>query len=47
MRNDVSVNEYVMTKEGLTTYNISNTNDTTKISDTRKVLQKLLDDKQA
>ena len=46
VRNDVPVKEYVMTEEDLVTYNISNANDTTKISDTREGLQKLLDDKQ-
>lgn len=36
-----------MTEEDLTTYSISNTNDTTMITSTREGLQKLLDDKQA
>ena len=47
VRNDIAIKEYVMTEEDLITYNISNTNDVTKISDTRKGLQALLDDKQA
>lgn len=36
-----------MTTDDLVTYNISNTNDATKISNTREGLQKLLDDKQS
>ena len=47
VRNEVPVNEYIMTEEDLTTYSISNTNDTTMITSTREGLQKLLDDKQA
>ncbi|WP_434798712.1 MucBP domain-containing protein [Terrisporobacter vanillatitrophus] len=47
VRNDVPVKEYIMTTQDLTTYNISNTNDTTKLVSTREGLQKLLDDKQA
>ena len=47
VKNEVPVNEYIMTEEDLTTYGISNTNDTTMITSTREGLQKLLDDKQA
>ena len=47
VRNDVPVNEYITTEEDLTTYGISNTNDTTMTTSTREGLQKLLDDKQA
>lgn len=47
VRNEVPVNEYIMTEEDLITYSISNTNDTTMITNTREGLQKLLDDKQA
>jgi len=47
VRNEVTVKEYIMTTQDLTTYNISNTNDTTKLVSTREGLQKLLDDKQA
>lgn len=46
VRNEVPVNEYIMTEEDLTTYSISNTNDTTMITSTREGLQKLLDNKQ-
>ena len=47
VRNEVPINEYIMTEEDLATYSISNTNDTTMITSTREGLQKLLDDKQA
>lgn len=47
VRNEVPVNEYIMTEEDLATYNISNSNDTTMINNTREGLQKLLDDKKA
>lgn len=47
VRNDVIIKEYIMTNEDLKTYNISNANDTTMITNTREGLQKLLDDKKA
>lgn len=47
VRNEVPVNEYVMTDDDLVNYGISNENDTSMTTSTREGLQKLLDDKQA
>lgn len=47
VRNEVTVNEYIVTEKDLIAYGISNKNDVKMISSTREGLQKLLDDKQA